>query len=38
LSFGCSFGPLNVSVTMTANMRIILVPQNNSLSQLGLVE
>ena len=38
LSFGSGFGPLNISVTMTVNMQIILVPQNNSLTQLGLVE
>jgi hypothetical protein len=37
-SFGSGCGPLNISVTMTVNMRIIVVPQNNSLTQLGLVE
>jgi hypothetical protein len=38
LSFGSGFPPLKISVKIKVNMRIILVPQNNSLTQLGLVE
>ena len=38
LSFGSSFGPLNISVIMTVNMWIILVPENNSLTLLSLVD